>query len=331
MSTIFRLMRARKRNFSMLDYSKTAFIFPGQGSQAVGMGKDFADNYPIARETIQQADDILGYSLSALMFEGPEANLSDTAITQPAMYVCSMAMLRVLRTLQPAAQPAFVAGHSLGEFTALTAANALAFEEGVRLVSERGKLMKEAGAQKPGGMAAVLGLDSDQAEALVTEATAVSGKPVVVANDNCPGQIVISGDSDALQVAIDLAKNYGAKRAIPLAVSVATHSPLMEYARPAFSKLVQETNFKAPEVPLYANVSAQPIQDVTAVRAELQAQLTSSVKWTQSMQGMLAAGITTFVEIGSKDVLTGLLKRISKEATGITINNLATLDAFVQL
>lgn len=315
----------------MLDYSKVAFIFPGQGSQAVGMGKDFAESYPAAHETIQQADDILGYSLSTLMFEGPEASLSDTAITQPAMYVCSMAMLRALRTLQPDCQPAFVAGHSLGEFTALTAANALAFEEGVRLVSERGKLMKEAGAQNPGGMAAVLGLESDQAEALVSEATQISGKPVVVANDNCPGQIVISGDSAALQVAIDLAKNYGAKRAIPLSVSVATHSPLMDYARPTFSRLVQETNFSVPDVPLYANVSAQPIQDVTAIRAELQAQLTSSVKWTQSMQGMLAAGITTFVEIGSKDVLTGLLKRISKEATGITINSLATLDAFVQL
>lgn len=314
----------------MLDYSKVAFIFPGQGSQAVGMGKDVADAYEIARDTIQQADTILGYNLSSLMFEGPEDSLSDTAITQPAMYVCSVAILRVLQSILPAAKPAFVAGHSLGEFTALTAAGSLSFADGVKLVAERGKLMKEAGARNPGGMAAVLGLDSEQAEALVTEASQVSGKPVVVANDNCPGQIVISGDSEALQAAIDLAKNYGAKRAIPLAVSVATHSPLMEYAVPTFSQLVDQTDFHTPEVPVYANVSARPIQDVAAIRDELKAQLTSSVKWTQSMQGMLTDGITTFVEIGSKDVLTGLLKRINKEATGIIINNLASLESFVQ-
>jgi [acyl-carrier-protein] S-malonyltransferase len=314
----------------MVDFSKVAFVFPGQGSQMVGMGKDIAEAYPIAQETMQQADEIIGFNLSKLMFEGPEDDLSDTAITQPAMYVCSIALVRALKTHLHNAQPAFVAGHSLGEFSALTFAEALSFEDGVTLVRERGRLMKEAGAKHPGSMAALLGIESDKAQELVMAASEKTGKPVVIANDNCPGQIVISGDNDALAAAVEMAKDYGAKRALPLAVSVATHSPLMQSAKEAFTKLVQETTFSAPAIPVFANVSAKPIDTVAAIRAELEAQLTSTVLWTQSMQGMIAAGIETFVEIGSKDVLTGLMRRIDKSKTAITINDVATLQAFVQ-
>jgi [acyl-carrier-protein] S-malonyltransferase len=197
----------------MADFSKIAFVFPGQGSQVIGMGKDIVDAYPIARETIEEADALLGFALSKLMFDGPEDELSDTAITQPAMYVCSVALLRALQTHLPDMQPACVAGHSLGEFSALTSTGALAFADGIKLVHERGRLMKEAGARHPGGMAALLGIESDKAEELVAAATAKTGLPVVVANDNCPGQIVISGDTTALNAAVEMAKDFGAKRA----------------------------------------------------------------------------------------------------------------------
>lgn len=314
----------------MVDYSKTAFVFPGQGSQIVGMGKDIADAYPIAHQTIQTADEILGFELSKWMFEGPEEKLSDTAITQPAMYVCSVAIYRALLQEAPDAIPASVAGHSLGEFTALTVAGSLAYEDGLLLVRERGRLMKEAGEQNPGGMAAILGLEVEKVLALVNEASTLTGKPVVIANDNCPGQVVISGDTIALEKAVSMAKDYGAKRALPLAVSVATHSPLMQPASEAFTKLVASTQFSVPKMPVYANVSAQPIQDVDLIRAELEAQLTNSVQWTRTIEGMIANGISHFVEIGSKDVLTGLLKRINKEAKGTTINHLPSLQDFVQ-
>jgi [acyl-carrier-protein] S-malonyltransferase len=314
----------------IVDWSKTAFVFPGQGSQAVGMGQDVVEAYPVAKQIVEQADRLLGIDLSKLMFEGPEDDLSDTAITQPAMYVCSMAMLLALRTEIPDAQPAFVAGHSLGEFTALSAVGALSFEDGVRVVRERGRLMQAAGEENPGGMAAILALDTAKVAQLVAEATGKTGQPVVIANDNCPGQVVISGDNQALEVAIALAKDYGARRALPLAVSVATHSPLMEPAKAEFTKIINEIQFNEPSVPVYANVSAKPITTVDEIRAELQAQLTSTVQWTQIIQAMIAAGIEAVVEIGSKDVLTGLLRRIDRDKMGISINNLATLQTFVQ-
>jgi [acyl-carrier-protein] S-malonyltransferase len=314
----------------MADFSKIAFVFPGQGSQVIGMGKDIVDAYPIARETIEEADALLGFALSKLMFDGPEDELSDTAITQPAMYVCSVALLRALQTHLPDMQPACVAGHSLGEFSALTATGALAFVDGIKLVRERGRLMKEAGARHPGGMAALLGIESDKAEELVAAATAKTGLPVVVANDNCPGQIVISGDTTALNAAVEMAKDFGAKRAMPLAVSVATHSPLMQPAKEAFTQLLNSTTFNEPSVPVYANVTATAIITVAAIRHELESQLTSSVRWTQSMQAMIAAGMETFVEIGSKDVLTGLMRRIDKGKTALSVNNIATLQQFVQ-
>lgn len=313
----------------MIDFEKTAFIFPGQGSQIVGMVQDIAAEYPIVRETLDQADALMGFKLSDVMFAGPEDQLNDTKITQPAMYIAGVAILRALQSEWPDAQPTCVAGHSLGEFTALTAAGALTFEEGVPLVRERGRLMQEAGQQNPGSMAALLGISAPDAARLVADASAQTERILVIANDNCPGQIVISGDPVALDAAVALAKDYGARRAVPLAVSVATHSPLMQPAEAAFTGLVDAVNLQAPTIPVYANVDASPLLDIAAIRAELKAQLTSAVQWTQSTQAMIAAGIDTFVEIGPGNVLTGLLRRTDKSKTGINIPDLPALRAFI--
>lgn len=313
----------------MLDYTKTAFIFPGQGSQVVGMAKDVATEYDVAHDIVQVADDIMGIKLSSLMFDGPEEELNQTKITQPAVYVASMAILRALQQELPDATPAFVAGHSLGEFTALTCADALPFEAGIALVRERARLMQEAGDQNPGGMAALLGISAEDAQRLADYGSQETGKPLVIANDNCPGQIVLSGDNAALEKAVDVAKDYGAKRVIPLAVSVATHSPLMQPAKDAFVTRVAETEFKTPTIPVIANVDAAHLTSVEAIRAELEAQLTSTVHWTQTLQAMIGAGVETFVEIGPGNVLTGLVRRTDKSKTRINIDNLESLRTFV--
>lgn len=313
----------------MLDFSRTAFIFPGQGSQAAGMGKDIADAYPIAKETIEQANDIMGMSLSKLMFEGSEEELGDTSITQPAMYVCSMAIYRALKQELPDVRPVFVAGHSLGEFTALTVAGALSYEDGVKLVQTRGQLMKDAGEAHPGGMAAILALDVDKVEDIVQQASEQSDGVVVIANDNCPGQIVISGDNHALTVAIELAKEAGARRAIPLDVSVATHSPLMNPAKEKFIQALNNAGIHDASIPVFQNVCACEVTAATEIRSNLEKQLVSSVRWTQSVQAMNEGGVDNFVEIGSKNVLTGLLRRIDRSKTGINIQDLPGLQAFI--
>lgn len=313
----------------MLDFSKTAFVFPGQGSQAIGMGKDIADAYPIAKETIEQADDIMGISLSKLMFEGSDEALGDTSITQPAMYVCSMAIYRALKQELPDASPLFVAGHSLGEFTALTVAGALSYEDGVKLVQTRGQLMKDAGEAHPGGMAAILSLDVEKVEEIAQQAAEQSGGVVVIANDNCPGQVVISGDNHALDIAVVLAKEAGARRAIPLNVSVATHSPLMNPVKEQFMDALNKAGIHDASIPVFQNVCACKVTSATAIRDNLEKQLVNSVRWTQSVQAMIEGGAETFVEIGSKNVLTGLLRRIDRSKSGISIQNLTSLQAFV--
>lgn len=314
----------------MVDWRTTAALFPGQGSQTLGMGADFAREYDIARETFAQADEIFGFPLSEICWHGPAAALDQTANTQPALYVTSLAIWRVLRDLLPAAQPAWMAGHSLGELSALTAAGALDFSAGLRLVRARGSLMQRAGESQPGAMAAVLGLEIAVVRDLCSAVAQGIGGTVVLANDNCPGQAVVSGDVPAVEQLIDAARAAGARRALRLAVSVAAHSPLMTAAQADFHDAVQATEFKTPAIPVIGNVSAQPLHTPDQIRAELQQQLTQPVRWTESMTGLLSAGAHTFVEIGAGKVLTGLLRRIDRQATRINIDSLPAFESFLE-
>ncbi len=310
--------------------SKIAFVFPGQGSQIVGMGKDIAELSPAAREVFEQADEVLGYSLSRLCFEGPEADLNDTAFTQPALYVCGIATLRALQAMTPQISPASMAGHSLGELTALAAAGAYSFIDGLQLVRVRGRVMREAGEKSPGAMAALLGLDTSSVRDVCAQAAQETDAVLVLANDNCPGQTVISGEAAAIDRAIDLAKAAGARRAIRLAVSIAAHSPLMAPAAAEFAEALQRVDFRTPSVPVIANVSVTPLSSSEAIQHELAMQLTQPVRWTETIEALAAADTHVFVEMGPKDVLTGLIKRIDSGATTYNLNNAANLLAFVQ-
>lgn len=297
----------------------TAFIFPGGGSQFVGMGQALAQTFPAARQTFSEADEYLNFKLSALCWEGPEAELSDSANFQPALLVCSIAALRAWREKLPGFAPAFTAGHSLGEITALVAAEALSFADGVRLIRQRGVSMKLAGERNPGSMAAVMTSDAALLAEVCAEASQATGGVVQIANDNCPGQIVISGNHEALSKAMEIAKARGIKRAIKLPVSIASHSPLMQPARETFIPAIEATPFTAPKVPVIGNVNATPLVSPDDIRAELKIQLVSQVRWVESVRYMLGQGVTTFVELGAKDVLTGLLKRIDANATALAV------------
>jgi len=300
---------------------KCAYLFPGQGSQYVGMGEDLADAYPIARDTFAQADDTLGILLSQLCFAGPAEALDDTLNTQPALLTTSVAALRVLeRRGLPA--PAYVAGHSMGEFSALVASGALSFEPALALVRERGRLMKEAGRRSPGGMAAILGLERQPLERICAEVREERDAYVGVANDNCPGQIVISGEARALERAMAAAEAGGARRAVRLAVSIAAHSPLMAEAAEAFRQSLEEVPLREPRVPIVANAVARPLTDPDAIRQALGRQLTSPVRWTESMAWLLDRDVDCFVEVGPKKVLTNLLRRIDR-----SVERFSTADA----
>lgn len=294
------------------------------------MGSDLVAAFPYARAIFAQADEVLGFSLSDLCFNGPAETLNDTLNTQPALFIMGVALVRALsEALGDAFQPACAAGHSLGELTALTAAGAMTFEDGLRLVRERGRLMHEASRRAPGAMAAVLGLETGALAAICAEASAQTGRPLVIANDNCPGQVVISGDKPTLELALPRIEGAGAKRVVPLAVSVASHSPLMESITADFARALADTPFSAPRLPVIGNVHAAPLESAEAIRAELGAQLTSTVRWTESVQAMRARGIETFVELGPKDVLSGLVKRIDRDAQRHTLNSAEAVRSFL--
>jgi [acyl-carrier-protein] S-malonyltransferase len=281
------------------------------------MGKALAEHYPIARRTFEEADAVLGFPLSALAWNGPDSELGETFNTQPALLAHSVACWRVLTQELGGFKPLCAAGHSMGEFSALVAIGSLEFAHAVRLTRERGRVMTEAGKTKPGGMAAILALDADPLSAVCAQAARETGGIVRLANDNCPGQIVISGEVPALERAIALALKGGAKRAVRLNVSIGSHSPLMEEAAREFAKALDATPITDPEVPLVGNTGAVALRTAAEIRAEVKAQLTSPVRWTESVRAMTAMGVKVFVELGPKDVLAALIKRIDPQSRAL--------------
>ncbi len=327
---------------------RIAFVFPGQGSQTVGMGADVYQTSPAARSVFDTADEALGFSLSTLCFEGPESALRETVNTQPAIVATSLALLAALQEaagadgggghwLSGPIQPAFVAGHSVGEFAAVAASGALAVADTLRLVRERGRLMHAEGLRCASGMAAVLGMDSVSLDAICAEATEqaraalsaeeAAGHPgmgrVVVANDNAPGQIVLSGAMPALEIAMERARAQGAKRVVPLVVSGAFHSPVMAPAAEALAAAVAAAPVVAPQVPIVANITAEPITTEAQLREELAQQIVSPVQWTRTVEYLANHGVEIFVEIGVGQVLAGLIKRIAKGATILAVGSSA--------
>ncbi|HEY9172305.1 MAG TPA: ACP S-malonyltransferase [Verrucomicrobiae bacterium] len=301
--------------------SKTAFLFAGQGAQVVGMGKDLAEAFPEAKAWFDRANAAVGYDLASVCFAGPDAELTKTENAQPAIFLVSWVTLELLKARVPALPCDATAGLSLGEFTALTAAGVMSFEDGLRVVRQRGRFMQEACEVTKGGMAAVIGLD----EAPAREVCAEAG--VVLANLNCPGQLVISGPADCIAKAVELAKARGAKRAIALPVAGAYHSPLMASAQPKLQAELAAVKLSAPSVPVISNVTAQPHAGPDEIRARLVEQVTASVRWEESMRYLLAQGFTRFIEFGPGSALSGFMKRIDKTAQVLNVADAASLEA----
>jgi [acyl-carrier-protein] S-malonyltransferase len=333
----------------MTTTQKIAFLFPGQGSQAVGMGADIYESSPAARAVFDQVDKALGFPLSALCFHGPEDTLRDTVNAQPAIVTVSLALLAALQErLAPEHRwsspltPAFTAGHSVGEYAALVAAEALELEDAIRLVRERGRLMQHEGSVCPGGMAAILGLDEETLQEVCQqasqEASAALGLSdstraphpglgkVSIANLNAPGQIVISGEQRALELAMELARARGAKRVIPLAVSGAFHSAVMEPAAAGLARALADVPLRKAALPVISNIEALPLTEAEALRQELARQIVASVQWIRTIEYLASAGIATFIEIGPGSALTGMVKRIVRGATTLTINTGADVE-----
>jgi len=307
---------------------QTAFVFPGQGSQATGMGMALSEAAPEAARVFQLADKILGFPLSQVCWHGPEIDLNSTQYTQPALLTHSIAVLEVFKAKYPDFTPACTAGHSLGEYSAMVAAGAMSFDDALLLTRERGEAMRYAGEIHTGGMSAVLGLDIQEVEGACDEASTQSGGTVAIANDNCPGQVVISGDENALALAHDLLESAGARKVIRLAVSIASHSPLMVPAQDRLNEAIAAASFHDPLIPVVGNVSARPLSSTEEIREDLSAQLTSRVRWTESIGWMAHSGVVNFIELGSGTVLTGLLRRIDGQARGISLDSPPTWDTF---
>jgi [acyl-carrier-protein] S-malonyltransferase len=304
--------------------SKTAFLFAGQGAQAVGMGKDLAEAYPSARAGFNRANAVLGYDLASICFAGPEPELTRTENAQPGIFLVSWVALKLLEARVPALRFEATAGLSLGEFTALAAAGAMSFEDGLRVVRQRGRFMQDACEATRGGMAAIIGLE----EAPTREVCAEAG--VALANLNCPGQIVISGERVKIATACELAKARGAKRALPLPVAGAYHSPLMARAQPKLAAALDALSICAPTVPVISNVTAQAHGGAAEIRARLVEQVTSPVLWEASIRALLAKGFTRFIELGPGTALTGFMKRIANSAQALNVGDVASLEATVK-
>lgn len=287
----------------------TAYLFPGQGSQFVGMGKDHYDSNPEFAKYADQANNILGIDLKKIMFEGPEETLKQTEYTQPAIFLHSVALFKTLD-----AKPDMVAGHSLGEFSALVACGAVSFEDALQIVRRRGQLMQEAGTQNPGTMAAIIGMDDEVVEQVCEEASTATGKEVIAANYNCPGQLVISGYVEAVEKAVEIAKEKGARMAMLLPVSGAFHSSLMQPALDGLREQLENLDISKPNCPIYSNYTAEPTTDPEEIRSNLLDQLLNPVRWTQTLRNMLGSGADSFVEVGPGKVLQGLVKRTERSA-----------------
>ncbi|XJZ28465.1 ACP S-malonyltransferase [Bacillota bacterium Lsc_1132] len=306
---------------------KIAFVFPGQGSQAVGMGKSLADNHADVQAIFRKADETLKFQLSKLIFEGPQEELTLTINAQPALLTTSIAVLEFFRI--SGIQPDYVAGHSLGEYTALVAAGALSFEEGVYLVRRRGEFMEKAVPNGEGTMAAVLGLDRGPLTT-VTDEVSAAGYPVQLANLNCPGQIVISGSAKGVELAGEKAKKAGAKRVIPLVVSGPFHSSLMKPAAAQLQAKLEKISMRNAEVPVIANVSAEPMSEAAEIKEKLIEQLYSPVLWEDSVQKLIDLGVDTFIEIGPGKVLSGLIKKVNRSAKTYSVSDEETAQAVIE-
>jgi [acyl-carrier-protein] S-malonyltransferase len=287
-----------------------AYVFPGQGAQFSGMGKNLYESSTKAKQLFDKANEILGFEITKMMFEGTDEDLKQTNVTQPAVFLHSVILASTIEDFKPA----MVAGHSLGEFSALVAVGALTFDDGLRLVAQRASAMQRACEQNPSTMAAILNLPDEKVEEICAEITKETGEIVVAANYNCPGQLVISGSIEGINIACEKMKIAGAKRALVLQVGGAFHSPLMQPAREELAKAIEMTSFKTPNCPIYQNVNAQPSTDIATIKANLIAQLTAPVRWTQIVQNMTNDGATHFTECGPGKVLQGLVKKISPEA-----------------